>query len=665
MLLKDVANISDKHGLAKSILLIMGGLILFFSIHGLYSIFLAPSKRETPTERQSAIDRNNLLIPELEKQANSEHRFFPTFWGKSPDLPKTRKCENPGSCVVCHKEITTCDELHAFECVKCHKGNSLSQEKDIAHKGLIPDPGALDLIEGSCGACHEKEAESVKQSPMALAPRMINHTRFAWGAQKGSEYRYGTANEAGLRIIPLAEESGFLVDDLLRRSCLRCHLLTEGSSRPGEIRGKGCSACHTLRDNSARKRPVFHGIVRNIGPTACLKCHNANHVGCDFVGLYEKDFSRGFTYPVVNGKQPPRIYGAEQHRLTPDLHYKAGMGCSDCHSLSQIHGGAWKKSGSRAERNPSCRGCHVQGNSSKIVTVQGNPGLLINGDIKEIPKWPPEIIPHAIGEHKRLKCSSCHALWSFQDYGLHLMLEERAAYWKWSTLAGQNDPQVQQLLREMVGTYAELIPPKDGPYPHKPYEKWIKPKSKDWLTGKHDSGAWFRSLTARRWENGPIGLDTNGKVSIMRPIYQYIVTHVDSKSRLLKNSEVPLTGSGKPALVFNPYSPHTIASKGRACHDCHANTKAVGLGLGVMGISKPKPMLIWPPEVEVDGPSIKWDALLDISLSPIQFSTHKNAGPLDRVTARNLLNPTMKHRVQWAKYLHNSQLKLDTGSGGE
>ena len=44
-----------------------------------------------------------------------------------------------------------------------------------------------------------------------------------------------------------------------------------------------------------------------------------------------------------------------------------------------------------------------------------------------------------------------------QDYGLHLMLEERADYWKWSPTAAQNDPQVQELLHRNIGTEAELV----------------------------------------------------------------------------------------------------------------------------------------------------------------------------------------------------------------
>ncbi len=644
----------------------MGGLIIFFTLYAFHSVFFATSKSEAPPPTRSANELTDKLIPSLANEEQNESRFFPTFWGKPPDQPRTKKCENPGTCGVCHKKNASCDTVHAFECVKCHSGDDLAQDKDLAHKGLIADPGALDIVDGTCGGCHEKEVEAVKKSPMALAPRMINHTRYAWGAQKAPDYKYATTNEAGLVIIPLAEESGNLVDDLLRRACLRCHLMTQGSSRRGESRGMGCSACHTLRDNHADKKPAFHGIVRNTGPTACLKCHNANHVGSDFVGLYEKDFSRGFTYPIVNGKQPPRIYGSEQHRLTPDLHFQAGFWCTNCHSLSQIHGETWNKKGNRNKRNPSCAGCHVTGNSSKVVTIKGARKIFINGLLKDVPLWRSDIIPHSIEEHKRLKCSSCHALWSFQDYGLHLMLEERAGYWKWSTLAGQNDPQVQRLLRNMVGTYAELIPPREGPYPHRPYEKWARPKSKDWLSGEYSPGAWFRSLTARRWEHGPIGLDSTGDISIMRPIHQYVVTHVNSKSRLLKNSEVPITGSGKPALVFNPYSPHTISSKGRACNDCHANTRAVGLGIGAMGISKPKPLLVWPPETEVKGQAIKWDALLNESLNPIQYSSHKNlAGPLDDETARTLLNPSFRHRASWAKYLNNGHLKLDTSSGQE
>ena len=85
---------------------------------------------------------------------------------------------------------------------------------------------------------------------MALAPRMINHTRFAFGGQKSPDPTHATMDVDGLKQVPHPADSANLGDDLLRRSCLRCHLHTKGSERWGEHRGLGCSACHVAYPNT-------------------------------------------------------------------------------------------------------------------------------------------------------------------------------------------------------------------------------------------------------------------------------------------------------------------------------------------------------------------------------------------------------------------------------
>jgi hypothetical protein len=245
------------------------------------------------------------------------------------------------------------------------------------------------------------------------------------------------------------------------------------------------------------------------------------------------------------------------------------------------------------------------------------------------------------------------------------MLEERAAYWEWATLSAQNDPQVQKLLYENIGTYADLIPPRKPAKPYKPHREWKPPESMDWLTGEIRPGIWFRSLTARRWEIPPLGVDSRKMVSIMRPMYQYVVTHVDKEGNLLLSSEVPTSGNANPALIFNPYSPHTISPNGRPCNQCHGNTKAVGLGRGMMGMAKPRPALLWRPEPKLGSKKVRWDALIDKSYNPIQFSAHPEAGPLNKGAVSRLMRPSMRHKALWSQRAPEMDIDLDTTSGRE
>ena len=613
------------------------------------------------TSRLCATDKNveapashrPQLVSLPDADTETSETLYPTWWGDPPQVSETTPCKDAGNCVKCHESTARMDPKHAVACIQCHGGNAETEDKNAAHIGLIKDPGDLKTVNKTCGACHPEEARRVKHSDMALAPRMINQTRFAFGGQKSPDPISATVDVDGLKQVPHPAESANLADDLLRRSCLRCHLYTRGSERWGEHRGVGCSACHTAYPNSKDGRPRSHSLVRDAGITACLKCHNSNHVGADYVGLFEKDFDRGFRSPVMHGHQPPRIYGSEQHRLVSDVHFRAGMKCMDCHTLDEVHGTGEVSSSPYNGVKVSCEGCHVRGDHPAIHRKDNGEMILLRGKGRRVPPWNAESIPHRVSVHReKLRCSACHAAWSFQDYGFHLMLEERADYWKWASTAAQNDPQIQALLRREVGTYAELIPPADGQIPPTPQDQWDLPVTRDWLTGEDRPGAWFRGYTERQWSRPPLGLDHRGKVSIMRPMYQYVISHIDADNNLLLDRHVPIAGSGRPALIVNPYSPHTIAAKGRTCHECHGNPKAAGLGEGLMGIEKPGFRSVWRPESQIPGHSFLWDALVDQNGKALQWSTHPSAGPLDGPTVMRLLNPSTRHRVEWHRYLN-------------
>ena len=592
------------------------------------------------------------LVPAPVETEGKPASLYPTWWQKPPKQENTIACRDAGKCVSCHESAAEMDASHALPCVRCHKGDAGSEDKDTAHAGLIKDPGDLKTADKTCGQCHPEETRRVQRSTMALAPRMINHTRFAFGAQKESSASHATADMENLKQVPQPSSSGNLGDDLLRRSCLRCHLHTKGSSRWGEHRGLGCSACHIAYPNSKDGRPRKHAIVRDVGITACLKCHNSNHVGADYVGLFEKDFHRGFKSPFVQGRLAPTIYGSEQHRLLSDVHFRAGMACMDCHTLDEVHGTGEIPTSSVNEVKISCEACHVRADHPAVLKQDDVTMTLLRGEGRRVPAMNPESVPHKIEAHKRkLRCSACHASWSFQDYGLHLMLEERPDYWKWAPTQSQNDPQVQELLNRNVGTYADVLPPPEGSVAPNPEEKWESPAALDWLNGEKRPGAWFRGYTERKWSRPLLGFDSKRRVSIMRPMHQYVISHVDADGNVLVDSHVPTTGGGFPALIFNPYEPHTISDKGRSCQECHGDPKAAGLGEGLRGIEKPGFQALSRPETNVPGYTFIWDALTDEKGTPFQFSTHPGAGPLDQDTITKLLSPSNRHKAEFYKYL--------------
>jgi len=231
------------------------------------------------------------------------------------------------------------------------------------------------------------------------------------------------------------------------------------------------------------------------------------------------------------------------------------------------------------------------------------------------------------------------------------MLEERPDYWKWAATAKQNDPQIQDLLQAYIGTEADFLPPVEGPIQSRPQGTWKSPTMRDWLSGEVRKGAWFRGHTMRRWERPPLGKNSDGRISVMRPMYQYVISHVDTDNNLLIDRKIPTTSAGFPALIFNPYTPHTTASQGRACHDCHGSPKAVGLGEALGTAKKPVTQPVLQQESQVPGLRFRWDALVDDEGNVLQHSSRPSAGPLDLQTIRRLLHPSDRHRVLWYKYL--------------
>ena len=138
--------------------------------------------------------------------------------------------DSPQGCVACHSGIEVISPSHAFSCEKCHGGIPGAKQRAEAHAGLIANPSDLAYAQERCGRCHPREVHRVRRSLMATAAGEINTTRYLGGAQEDAGARYGTMKIDGMQLIPEVEKSGDLVDDLLRRKCLPCHLNTRGAT---------------------------------------------------------------------------------------------------------------------------------------------------------------------------------------------------------------------------------------------------------------------------------------------------------------------------------------------------------------------------------------------------------------------------------------------------
>ena len=281
---------------------------------------------------------------------------------------KIEYLERRGGCYTCHQGIERISNNHRFSCVRCHGGNRRSSSLPKAHKGLVSNPSSAKNAPRFCGKCHGDHVRKVERSLMSTAKRLVNITRYGWGAQSENQLPFSLQPDDDEQALPSAS-AGHPVDGFLRAKCLRCHIGSESPHRPGDYRASGCSSCHMIYSNDgislshdraiqklqnkkgkenrfARKfsenslnnprgYPLLHKFTVAVPSLQCEHCHNNNGVGQEFEGLFAKP-SRPREAPEQINAEKPVLYGKEHEFLVPDIHREKGMHCIDCHNGDEM-----------------------------------------------------------------------------------------------------------------------------------------------------------------------------------------------------------------------------------------------------------------------------------------------------------------------------------------
>ena len=513
--------------------------------------------------------------------------------GWAPDI--SASAENPDgldyqNCMACHHGIEAISPNHSFTCIRCHLRSKDRHTRPLAsHRPILRNPSDPTTVRRFCLPCHQKEIETLEHSLHWSLAGIINQTRFLWGAQSAATPAvYGI--KGPLKPLPepdlskRSKKPENLVDDFLRRRCLRCHIHTRGPGGDGLYRATGCAACHMHYSNdgcyggndhavskSKPGYPVTHTWTRQIPNEQCLHCHHQNHVGADYDGLFEHDYSDDFRSPLFQGKLKPRTHGLDYHHLSRDVHSERGLWCIDCHTREDVMGNGHSYSYEMEVPKRSCIDCHGGFGKSlpdlSISAIGKAPGGFFfisrnSGQKHPLPLFSVASAAHRIGAHGKLRCSACHAQWSYQDYGLSVMREEIVQDYKWMGRTAQGDPAMEEELKR-----------------HTEKDVVGYPVSTDWVSGEKRPGIWSMGWRFRRWEPMPLGVDQTGRLAILRPRYQYLISAVNEMGQVFLDSRAPQRGDGSGrGWAFMPYVPHTIAPFGRGCFSCHGNRVAAGLG---------------------------------------------------------------------------------------
>jgi hypothetical protein len=437
----------------------------------------------------------------------------------------------------------------------------------------------------------------------------------------------------------------------LRNQCLRCHHAVKGRQVRGDYRGMGCSSCHIPYGNEglyegddesiARDEPG-HCLVHSIQATreakvvvhdheysgipieTCTTCHDrGKRIGVSFQGLMETAYHSPYT---TGGEGQPALHTKHYLAMHQDIHYQKGMTCQDCHTSIDVHSDGFLAAANLGAVQIECADCHgtpdaypwelplgygdeyqeypVLGSprgtgdeqlsrvrqgtvypiqNGYILTARGNPysNVVRKGSTvivhtaagKDITLDPlrltairnaltesGRVAMQTIGPHvKRMECYTCHAAWVPQCYGCHVRIDysDGKTCFDWLG-AGHRHMQPECAADRGESTYDMKIP-----------------------------GAVHEERSFLRWEDPPLGVNGEGRVTPVAPGCQPSVTVVgaDGEAILLNHIYRTMPGSegagdeGQLAIDMSPSNPHTATDTPRTCESCHASEKALGYGI--------------------------------------------------------------------------------------
>ena len=373
--------------------------------------------------------------------------------------------------------------------------------------------------------------------------------------------------------------------------------------------------------NNRRGYPLLHKFTVAIPSIQCEHCHNYNGVGNEFEGLFGKP-ARPKMGQAAAEKNQSVLYGRSHDFLLPDIHREKGMHCIDCHGSDEVKADASTNPTQHDAVKVRCETCHgtnttaptgfiLQEKSSRaeellkknqlnpnlmkkikigdtvMMDAGGNPMphvLLVEG------KWilyskvtgkehPIPLLkflknrPYAhqiLGHMKDTECSACHARWSANEWGMHVIREEQLNEKRWRDWA-PSDPTLQQLLS---GSGTDI---KQKPLGMLNWHTALN--TPDGVKGSWSKGVWNTVFSEADWNSLILGKNERNKYTIMKPRYQYFIsTPATGMSSASLRAQVPHTPAGRPGWVMTPHSPHTIRSTTRPCGSCHENALTTGLG---------------------------------------------------------------------------------------
>ena len=415
--------------------------------------------------------------------------------------------------------------------------------------------------------------------------------------------------------------------------CAACHNLysNEGYYEGGDPSIDKAKAGHVMihsMQGSRKSAMMVNGKpVSGVQVSTCAACHAAGRrIGHAYQGLMALESSSGKGPFDENGMpQSPNagyvfkyMRNDAHHRIEKDGKMVTGLLCQDCHTTNAMHGNGNIGVTTLATIEIECADCHgttthypwelpvgygdefgrkLDMNNPRgvaeeplqvtkdfgmvypkedgyILSSRGNPlgnvvrkgnKVIVHSDgghdfevpvlknLAQADQWknPEKAKTAMVGIKKHmesLECYACHSTWAPQYYGYKYVIDfsQKSIDWLKS---------------------AEIVA-KDGT-----------------TADRNQKFAMVQGASTRgdyshiRWENPPLGINGEGRVSPLTGVIQTVSTVIGKDGKVLSWNNVAKIPQGYSATEMAPLQPHTISLESRDCSDCHGNAAAMGLGI--------------------------------------------------------------------------------------
>lgn len=522
----------------------------------------------------------------------------------------------PERCMTCHFGIEDISPSHpnaVFGCTRCHGGQGLALDSDLAHQGLRGgrNPSRLEFVSVSCGTtpgdpspCHSSRphrlrnhADNISGSVMATAAGIINTLRYQWGWAPDAGLRY-VAEASGRPGMPprLPQAIGppgwvSLPDHHYRTFCAVCHLGVDDRT-PGRYRLAGCAACHAPMAPDGRYKgtdptvprddaghAAMHRFTTEIPDTTCQRCHNRSaRTGLNYHGIRENEqYGTPYQGGGLNRNTLPRKRFFDH--LVPDIHCEKGMACIDCHTPWDVMGSGGVYPHMQDQVEIRCEDCHGTFGAPprwKVITGEDRQTIDLSRYISHQPLSEGERIALSSRGRPLVNVRTDAAGRSYllgrlsgREHDLPVITGRRTAH----------------MIREHGRLECDACHSAWSPQCYGCHEILdMKGRSFDPLSEETIPGRWHETRSYFRYAGNILGVNHRGRVAVMIPGCQVWMSVLGAGGRPLFgwDSTIMERRDGLTSLAFAPTHPHTVRREAPPCEYCHMTPKALGLGEGRM-----------------------------------------------------------------------------------